>query len=257
LLFACPHCSLALERTNSGAQCANGHAFDRAREGYLNLLVGGRIAPSTESGDTKESLAARRRFLSAGWYAPIAEALAEAVGNIDGVVLDSGCGEGYYLSHVSASRKYGLDISKRAVQMASKLLPTAEFVVASAYRLPVLEQSCDVVFSVFAPRPIEEFQRVLRPGGKWVTVAPGPNHLKEMRPVRGTDAAMRAIERDFRRAEAPQQADSSRRVSFQLDLTPDAARDLFSMTPLVWQSDPSHELVQHVSVDVWVSKRTT
>ncbi len=255
MLFACPHCSLALERTNSGAQCVNGHSFDRAREGYLNLLVGGRLAPSTESGDTKESLTARRRFLSAGWYAPIAEALADAVGVVDGNVLDSGCGEGYYLSQVHASHKFGLDISKRAVQMASKLLPNAQCVVASAYRLPVLDQSCDVVFSVFAPRPLEEFQRVLRPGGKWVTVAPGPNHLKEMRPSRGTDAAMRAVERDIRRSEAPQQADVSNRVLFELSLTPEAARDLFSMTPLVWQSEATYEPVQQVTVDVWVSTR--
>lgn len=234
----------------------NGHSFDRAREGYLNLLVGGRIAPSTESGDTKESLAARRRFLSAGWYSPIAQALTEAVGVVDGAVLDSGCGEGYYLSHVKASHKFGLDISKRAVQMASKLLPDAECVVASAYRLPVLDQSCDVVFSVFAPRPLEEFQRVLRPGGKWVTVAPGPNHLKEMRPTRGTDVAMRALERDIRRSEAPQQADVSSRVLFELNLTPEAAHDLFSMTPLVWQSELTPEVVQQVTVDVWVSTRT-
>ncbi len=256
MLFACPHCSLALERTNSGAQCVNGHSFDRAREGYLNLLVGGRIAPSTESGDTKESLAARRRFLSGGWYSPVAEALGEAIGTVDGTVLDSGCGEGYYLSHVSATQKYGLDISKRAVQMASKLLPHANFVVASAYRLPVLDKSCDVVFSVFAPRPIGEFERVVREGGSWVTVAPGPNHLKEMRPTRGTDATMRSMERDLRRSVAPEQADSSHRVSYELDLTPEAAHDLFSMTPLVWQSEENHAPVQKVTVDVWVSRRT-
>jgi 23S rRNA (guanine745-N1)-methyltransferase len=157
---------------------------------------------------------------------------------------------------VSATQKFGLDISKRAVQMASKFLPQSEFVVASAYRLPVLNASCDVIFSVFAPRPIGEFERVLRQGGSWVTVAPGPNHLKEMRPTRGTDATMRAMERDLRRSVAPQQADSSLRVSYELQLTPEAAQDLFSMTPLVWQSEESHTPVQNVTVDVWVSRRT-
>lgn len=255
MLFTCPHCSLALERTVSGAQCPNGHVFDRAREGYLNLLVGGRIAPSTQAGDTPDSLSARRRFLSAGWYSPIADELAKAVGQPAGAVLDSGCGEGYYLSQITSGEQYGLDISKRAVQMASKSLPHAQFVVASAYRLPVLDQSCDVVFSVFAPRPIEEFERVLRAGGKWVTVAPGPDHLKEMRPERGEEAHVREVERDKRRTEAPQSADESDRITFGLDLTPDAARDLFSMTPLVWQTDATHEPTQHVTVDVWVSSR--
>jgi hypothetical protein len=64
------------------------------------------------------------------------------------------------------------------------------------------------------------------------------------------------MERDLRRSVAPEQADSSHRVSYKLDLTPEAAHDLFSMTPLVWQSEENHVPVQKVTVDVWVSRRT-
>lgn len=248
-VFVCPHCGDFFENTSSGVRCANGHSFDRAREGYLNLLVAGRISTTAIPGDTPESLAARRRFLSTGSYAPIAQALADIIGDVDGAVLDIGCGEGYYLSHIRSPRRFGLDIAKRGVQMASKLLPDAEFVVGTAYRLPVLNESCDAVFSVFAPHSLEEFQRVLAPCGQWVTVTPAAHHLHQMRPKRSDNI----IERERRRDEPPENATSAQRVQFDLDLSEEAAHDLFSMTPLVWQTAADAAPVTHVSVDVWVA----
>jgi len=117
----------------NGASCTNNHSFDRAREGYLNLLVGGRLSSQTVPGDTPDSLAARRRFLSGGHYSPIARALSDLVGTPSGPLFDAGCGEGYYLSQMTAQHRYGLDVSKKAVQLASRLLPANQFVVASSY----------------------------------------------------------------------------------------------------------------------------
>ena len=250
-VLACPHCMGVLHLETSGARCDAGHSFDRAREGYLNLLVAGRLAPSTVSGDTADALLARRVFLSAGWYSPIADALAHILGNVDGPVLDVGCGEGYYLAHVDSPAKFGIDISKKAVQMASKFMPDAHFAVASAFRLPVLVQSCAAVFTVFAPHSFDEYNRVLQPGGRWVTVTPGPNHLQEMRPEYDADA--KADERFERRNEPPIQADTSERVQFPLELTEAAAEALFSMTPLRWQTAADAAPTRHASVDVWVS----
>ncbi len=258
-VLACPNCALALTVSAHGATCANGHSFDRGRGGYLNLLVGGRLSAATTPGDTPDALAARRRFLGAGYYAPIAEALAEAVGVPDGPVLDVGCGEGYYLSQLDLVDLYGLDVAKSAVQMAARLLPDAQFVVGSAYRLPVLAGSVAAVLSVFAPRPFDEFQRVLQPGGRWVTVSPGPHHLQEMRPVLAGDAERKAAERLERREVAPQGTATARRVEFHLQLSADALRDLFYMTPIQWQSGATGSDSQEgrsVTVDVWVSSST-
>ena len=250
-VLACPHCMGALHLDANGARCDAGHSFDRAREGYLNLLPAGRIATTAVAGDTTDALNARRTFLSANWYSPIADALAASLGEVDGPVLDVGCGEGYYLSHVVSPAKYGIDISKKAVQMASKFLPSAQFAVASAFRLPVLPQSCAAVFTVFAPHSFDEYNRVLRPGGKWVTITPGPNHLMQMRPEYVTDT--KADERFERRNEPPAEATSAERVQFTLDLSSDAAEALFSMTPLRWQTAAAATPAQHVGVDVWVS----
>ena len=248
-VFACPHCGLSFRETTSGVQCPNNHSFDRAREGYLNLLVAGRISAGTVSGDTPESLAARRRFLSTGAYNPIAQAVADTIGEVDGSVLDIGCGEGSYLSHIRSPHRYGLDIAKRGVQMACKLLPDAQFVVGTAFRLPVLDESCDAVFSIFAPHSLEEFQRALAPCGQWVTVTPGAHHLHQMRPKRDDNI----LERERRRDDPPTHAANARRLQFDLDLTDESAHDLFSMTPLVWQTAADAAPVTHVSVDVWVA----
>jgi 23S rRNA (guanine745-N1)-methyltransferase len=260
-VWACPHCGLALDRTATGAACANGHSFDRSRDGHLNLLVGGRLGPSTVAGDTPAALAARRRFLSSGSYRPIAEALADtvdavdAVGTDDAPVLDIGCGEGWYLSHIRATRRFGLDISKKAVQMASRFLPDAEFVVASAYRMPVLDASVGVVMSVFAPHPEAEMRRVLAAGGRWVTVTPGPMHLHEMRPS-SAGADGKSVERLRRRSEPPEGSVTAHHLELQIPLAPDTARDLFFMTPLQWQTGAAHDAAAalgSVTVDVWVA----
>ena len=255
-VLACPNCALSLQLSATGATCVNGHSFDRGRGGYFNLHVGGRLTAATTPGDTPDALYARRRFLGAGHYAPIAAALASALGEPDGPVLDVGCGEGYYLSQLDLTDLYGLDVAKSAVQMAARLLPDAQFVVGSAYRLPVLDRSLAAVMSVFAPHPFEEFERVLRPGGRWVTVTPGPNHLQEMRPVLSGESERKAAERLARRAVEPEEAQSARRLEFQMELSAEALRDLFYMTPIRWQAGSTgaeSEEGRKVSVDVWVA----
>ena len=252
-VFACPHCTMPLLLNQHEARCENNHLFDRSRDGYINLVVGGRLAATTTSGDTAESLRSRRDFFATGSYAPIASALANALQLITGPVLDVGCGEGYYFTHINSSEKYGIDISKKAVQMASKLLPDGHFAVASAFRLPVVNHSCAAVFSVFAPHSFEEYARVLKQGGTWVTVTPGPHHLQQMRPKRDHSID----EREERRTKPPAQAQHAERLQFELDLSPSTATDLFSMTPLVWQTAADASPTTHVSVDVWVSSGTS
>lgn len=249
-ILCCPHCGEPFSPTATGVTCTNGHSFDRAREGYFHLLPGGRLAGHSTPGDTAESLQARRRFLHGGWYAPIASALKDAIGHGDGPVLDVGCGEGWYLSQIDAHQRFGLDISKRAVQMASKFLPDVQFVVGTAHRLPVRSQSCRAVFTVFAPHSHSEYQRVLQPGGTWVTITPGPRHLEEMRPKKDESV----IQREAKRSKPPADAAESQRLTFALSLPAEAADDLFSMTPLRWQTAADASPTTEVTVDVWVSR---
>lgn len=250
-VLACPHCAQPLSLAHSGATCPHGHSFDRAKEGYLNLLVGGRVASTKTPGDSPESLAARRRFLHAGWYSPIIDAMRSVLSEVNGPLLDVGCGEGYYLSCLDHDKTYALDISKRAIQMTSKLLPSTQCVVGTSFRLPVQNESLGGVYTVFAPHSIDEYLRVLQEGGTWATVTPGPHHLVELRPHRDE----KIIEREDRRTQPPAQTEHAERVQFTLNLTDDAAHDLVAMTPLQFQASAhtAVDLVRTVSVDVWVS----
>lgn len=72
----CPVCRADVELAGGTLRCAQGHAFDVARQGYVSLLVGSR-PPGTA--DSPAMVAARAAFLDAGHYAPLADALAETV----------------------------------------------------------------------------------------------------------------------------------------------------------------------------------
>ena len=75
-MLACPICSEPLNAVDNGVVCPAGHRFDRARQGYLNLLPV-QHKNSRDPGDNQAMVEARRDFLNAGHYAPVAKRLAE------------------------------------------------------------------------------------------------------------------------------------------------------------------------------------
>ena len=129
--LACPLDGDPMHRQGQTWRCAAGHSFDIARQGYTHLLPV-QHKRSRDPGDSKAMVAARQRFLNAGHYQPIAEAvsrlaLAERPAEDTFCCLDAGCGEGYYLRQLVAASApdaalslLGLDISKWAVLSAAK-----------------------------------------------------------------------------------------------------------------------------------------
>lgn len=191
--LACPLDGAALQREGGSWRCPAGHAFDVAAQGYTHLLPV-QHKRSLDPGDSKEMVAARRRFLESGAYAPIADAvnralLVQAPSGESLACLDAGCGEGYYLRSLAAAAGerelalLGLDISKWAVQAAAKRERNAAWVVGSNARLPVLPATLDRVLCMFGFPVYAEFARVLKPGGELLQVDAGPAHLRELREV--------------------------------------------------------------------------
>jgi 23S rRNA (guanine745-N1)-methyltransferase len=185
----CPIDGSALTRHDKSWRCETGHSYDVAREGYVHLLPV-QNKRSKDPGDSKEMVAARRRFLSAGHYAPIAQALAEALASHakgQPSCLDAGCGEGYYLRALQGTTLplsiVGLDISKWAVQAAAKLDKTSTWVVGSNANLPVVSATLDCVLCLFGFPMYAEFARVLKPGGLLVQIDTGEQHLRELREI--------------------------------------------------------------------------
>jgi len=194
--LACPLDGGALQRHGTSWRCAAGHSFDIASQGYTHLLPV-QNKRSRDPGDSKEMIAARRRFLEAGVYQPIADAVAEATladlaPGTTTRCLDAGCGEGYYLRQLAAAANQhghalallGLDISKWAVLAAAKQDGhTIQWVVGSNANLPVLPGTLDRVLCMFGFPVYPEFARVLKPGGLLLQVDAGPDHLRELREI--------------------------------------------------------------------------
>ncbi len=184
-LLACPRCTQPLAHPTAGTdavRCPSGHAFDVARQGYVNLS--GRAAP--QNADSAAMVAARVEFLVAGHYAPIADALAPLIPDDARTVLDAGGGTGYYAARLLDARPglrgVSLDLSVPATRRAARAQPRLAAVVADVWRpLPIRNGVLDVILSVFAPRNALEFARTLTPNGCLITVTPAPAHLAELR----------------------------------------------------------------------------
>ncbi|MDL0432735.1 methyltransferase domain-containing protein [Marinobacter sp. TBZ242] len=192
--LACPLDGDALSLSQACWRCPSGHSFDVARQGYLHLLPV-QNKRSLDPGDSKAMVAARQRFLNAGYYQPVAEAVNTAVlhdmpsQTISLACLDAGCGEGYYLRQLAAAESgvplslMGLDISKWATLAAAKQDKRPRWVVGSNANIPVLPGTLDRLLCLFGFPAYAEFARVLKPGGILVQADAGPDHLRELREV--------------------------------------------------------------------------
>jgi SAM-dependent methyltransferase len=182
-LLACPHCGEPLTAGAGSLTCAAGHTFDIARQGYVSLLGGPRRGIR---GDTAGMVDARDRFLSAGHFAVLTDALVEMADSAsEGPVLDIGAGTGHHLAAVlqaqPARAGIALDASKYAARRAAAKHPRAGAVVADASAtLPVLSGTIGLALGVFSPRNGAETSRVLREGGEYLVVTPNPGHLEEL-----------------------------------------------------------------------------
>lgn len=179
-LLRCPVCEAPLTVGAGSAACPAGHSFDVARQGYLNLLRG----PAPKNADTAAMIAARDRFLATGHFLPIVEAVSARLSGQR--VLEVGAGTGYYLAHALAAHPQaaGLatDISVAAAKRAARAHERAAAIVADTWSgLPIRDGVIDTVLCVFAPRNLDEFRRVLAPGGLLIVATPGPDHLATIR----------------------------------------------------------------------------
>jgi 23S rRNA (guanine745-N1)-methyltransferase len=233
-LLRCPHCEADLRREATAVCCAQGHAFDVARQGYLSLFAG---AGSAHSGDTAEMVAARERFLSAGHFEPLAEAVAEAAAAVaEGVpgaplIVELGAGPGWYLARVldrlPDALGLALDVSKPALRRAARAHSRLAAVGADVWGpLPLRDRVATVVISVFAPRRSPELDRILAPGAQALVVTPTAAHLQELCEPLGLLAIGEG---------KPQ----GRRLTWMLTLDRAAARDAAAMGPSAFHIPPA------------------
>lgn len=180
--FVCPICKRALGKEGGSLRCENRHAFDIARQGYVNFL---RRPPDTLYED-RRLFEARREAFAAGVFRPLCDAIGARLPG--GAVLDAGCGEGSLLAALPGDRierGIGIDISREAVRMAAAAYKRASWCVADLCDIPLAENAADCVVNVLTPANYAEFSRVLKRGGLLIKAIPGEDHLREVRALAG------------------------------------------------------------------------
>lgn len=192
-VLGCPVCGRPLwlfEESGRTIKCDSNHSFDIARQGYINLYRG---KPLNEY--SKESFAERQIILEKGMYAHILGEICAFLETVPGarILLDAGCGEGYYSREIAAKfgdamQIYGADLSRDSVQLAAttgnRLGGAAgdiKWLVADIGKLPVQDGSMDLILDIFTSANYQEFKRILKDEGFLIKVIPGENHVCQLR----------------------------------------------------------------------------
>ena len=243
MLWICPVCQAPLLLSGAQWQCENNHCYDRAKAGYVNLLLANQKR-RPEPGDSKEMINARRAFLEEDHYLPLVNSLADLIRHqLDKSTLalyDAGCGEGYYLGKIVSllSRPElticaaGSDISKPAIEKAARKYQQLHFSIASNFNMPVPSDSQDVVLQVFAPGSAEEVHRILVFGGLWLHVSPAEEHLAQLKAALYQTPQQHKID-----AEIPVGFEELPRARLRYEFrlpNLQSRKDLLMMTPYYW-----------------------
>ena len=196
-------------------------------------------------GDSKSAVRARTEFLNLDLYRPAAEALREAVCRYvqpsDGILIDAGCGEGYYTAMLAEKNfaTAGVDLSRFAVEATAKRMyvggiPYAFCGVASVFEMPFDNACAAAVINVFAPCAEAEFSRVLKQGGILAVMYAGPDHLMGLKKV-----LYDHTKTNDGRADLPTKLSLLEEIRIRFDITVRGTQNLqnlFAMTPYYWKT---------------------
>ena len=225
-ILTCPVCGEKLNIFGKTLKCDNNHSFDFAKQGYVNLLLTSKSGD--KKGDSRESAHARREFLQKGYYSFLRDYVNS---KLNGTVLDICCGEGYYDEY--SGELYGFDISKEMVRLAATSRKEHNYFVANLAHIPVCDNSIDTAMHLFAPFNEKEFYRVIKSGGRLLSVIPGDNHLIELKNILYDTPYLND-------EKAPETSlftlKSKNKISNTFDISRDDLKTLFSMTPYFYRT---------------------
>lgn len=276
-ILTCPVCSDTLYPYEKTYACVNKHTFDRAKQGYVNLLLSNQ-KKTLQPGDNKEMVKSRLDFLNRGYYSPIVDVINSAIlsrmesfTNQIPQIADLGCGVGYYLTKLKqqllekypTTQYWGTDISKEAIHCANQHDKDISWLVCSNKNLPFASESVDAVLSVFAPLYNEEVQRILSPDGRIFVVTPARSHLFELR--RFLFDELKEIDEDklIQKMDGFFEIEESIAIHETVKLHSSSdIESLLKMTPFYWRSSQikkdllfaMEELEVTIDVTLWVFK---
>lgn len=235
----CPVCGENLTESDRSYICSKGHCFDKAKEGYVNLLTSSH-KPGSAIGDNKDMALNRRDFLTKGYFDALVGGLVSFINETAiprPTIADICCGEGYYGNRIKGEidcDMLGFDLSKEMVRLAAKRKNGITYFVGNLARIPVKDSSVDISLHLFAPFHEKEFSRITKDGGYIVSVVAGENHLFELKEL--------LYDTPYKNDEKPPETENltlveKRKITAKVHLdTNDDIMALFKMTPYYYHT---------------------
>lgn len=239
--FICPICKESFEKVNNSYICKNNHCFDISKKGTVNLLR----SQKSSHGDDKLMVNARRSFLNKGYYTPLLDVLKKQVLTVsenDCTILDCGCGECWYTANIYEHLErngisadfFGIDVSKEAIIAGAGRNKALKLAVGTVFDIPLPDNSCDAIISLFAPFSRDEYIRLLKKKGCFITAFPMENHLWELKEA--------VYEKPYQNEVSDMKIDGFELIEKEIihqKITLDTNEDiisLFSMTPYYYKT---------------------
>lgn len=246
-LFQCPVCASGMEVVQPASlKCSNGHNFDFAKQGYVNLLT----RPAKTKYDRQLFEARRKLMAEKGFFEPVTKAVAGIVAAGTGstlYILDSGCGEGTHLQQIcqlleDKGRKVagvGIDLAKEAIIAAARTYGGERiWCVADLAQAPFKAETFDVIVNILSPSNYGEFERLLKPGGRLLKVVPKAGYLQELRAFfySGSEKEMYSNKETIERFQEKFRLTDRKTVQYTKTLDRESLEALTAMTPLAWNA---------------------
>jgi len=188
IALSCPvrGCGQPLAREERTLRCKAGHAHDVSKHGHVNLLQP-QDKRSTDPGDRKDAVLARRRTAERGLTRDLIRRLGDVVAphlDPEDALVDVGAGDGFILDALQTRlgcEAWGVDLSREAVELAARSYPRLGWIVANGdRRLPFPDGAFKAVLSVTGPKNAAEYARLLAPGGVLAVAVSGPDDQAEL-----------------------------------------------------------------------------
>lgn len=253
-IFQCPICAATMQLSELGQlQCENRHAFDIAKQGYVNLLQ-----KPMQSMYSKELFEARFEVISSGLYDEVQQAIARKVEA--GLILDTGCGEGSHLTRILEAANeeaygVGIDIAKEGILAAAKFNSGSIWTVGDLANSPFQAGSFATILNFLSPANYEEFKRLLVPSGQLIKVIPGEHYLKELRQqaFAGSDKESYNNEQTINRFREQFSNVQVEHVKYTKAITPELAQNLVLMTPMGWHVEGKEQIeLPEITIDLHI-----
>ena len=238
----CPICHNGFNIDKYALVCTSGHTYNLNKKGSINFLT----TKADTTHYTRKMFEPRRKLIQAGMYAPVLAEIEKLVS--DGNLLDVGTGEGSFLNQLAVKGgKFGFDIAKDGIQMASEYSELAAFFsLADLTNLPFADQSMTTVLNIFTPSNYKEFKRVLASSGQVIKVIPDRFYLQELRQAFGMKVAydnQEVVDKFI--DNFPNYSQTT--VHYEFELPHHLQQDFLSMSPLEWQvsEQEKREVAKH------------